>query len=1148
MGGINTDDLERLLIQHDLLGAPHLFFFEPAVTDGPMHHLTDAGDDQQGAGALTAREVVAEMRKSDKRLGSGKCEGGFVGRSPSKPCAKQRKKKRSCGRGCRRRRKEARAGKGRQRALVAAAIQDVRAKLRDERSPPMAICWLRIFLHRLTDQELALELHRVGLEGIRTDELEALLRKYDLFEGPALFVFEHAGTAREMHHLYDLFEAPAIFSFGLALTAREIVGVMRRSDHKLGSGDGGGGNAFLTPPPSVWFWHLADGMRRDAREEEAHHRLPELGRDVRAGLEVVHEEAVAAAQEEEETAAANAVMAAEVEVQAEAQRSGHWVQRAVTTTRATPSSRKALRCYEVAEVVDGNPIMDPSDNCDAFMSFFDNGGAFMSVVITCGDVYVNRFHYKMEMLVVSGEMSDACDEYWVSDDGHVICDAVPSPASINGRTHVTNKPKSSCYPFFTIWGGNGTVFPAFDRSSSSSGSASSSGGDEDLITFIEEEETAAANAVMAAEAEELGEALRSKHWIPSAMHGDLIASIELGRERWLEKVAAAREDEETAASNAVMAAEAEEQDESLRSGHWHPLVCPNRVKMVGLRRGLFFPTPPRIYPPSSGAGASAPRLEALYEETTMPGSGAGGGGGVYGSAGSTDDDDVVQVGATKEQNAQDAAARRERARQIQLHMELLVHASGCDNQACPSANSHCGNMKALLKHGATCPMRATGGCHICVRCWALLQIHARQCRQTEGAPAGRCYRYRACPVPRCRDLKEHLRRLQRRCDLKEEEEEEVRRRSAGGTQWRTFSAAHHSVCACSSVVTQTINEEDSLVTVGRRMEGATRHCMEVVLRSDDPHGVSLALHGGRNIEIGVVAWGMLHPTEDDFIAAEIESDVRTPEEYFAQRPFMDPSAPHREWMVSTSSCTTGDTIQVILDLEAGALHFFKNGAKHGHGFPPGSVVGPVVFGVILCNEGDAVQLLRERQIPRQRTGYEPTKVTRCSCFTTKPGSGTPSIDPPGGGPPPLKEEEEEEEVRRRLPTPPASAPRLEALYEETTMKDERPGSGTPSIDPPGGGSYFLGEVKMREEEIPDGFEGDFTYPGHVDGYFPPEYATLYVDENMKHYYKDAQGVRRYTDDADADELQIIRARSRRDADGEEHKWHKRGRTLDALLF
>ena len=155
----------------------------------------------------------------------------------------------------------------------------------------------------------------------------------------------------------------------------------------------------------------------------------------------------------------------------------------------------------------------------------------------------------------------------------------------------------------------------------------------------------------------------------------------------------------------------------------------------------------------------------------MPGSGAGGGGG-----------DVVQVGATKEQNAQDAAARRERARQIQLHMELLVHASGCDNQACPSANSHCGNMKALLKHGATCTMRATGGCHKCRRCWALLQIHARQCRQTEGAPAGRCYRYRACPVPRCRDLKEHLRWLQRQQEEKEEEvseEEEEKKKQKG---------------------------------------------------------------------------------------------------------------------------------------------------------------------------------------------------------------------------------------------------------------------------------------------------------------------------------------------------------------------------------
>jgi hypothetical protein len=95
--GIRTDELEALLRKYDLLDKPALFFFQPAAsgigTDGSMHHLADRGHAQLGAKEMTALQVVAEMRKSDKRLGSGKCEGGFVGRSPSKPCAKQRKKK-----------------------------------------------------------------------------------------------------------------------------------------------------------------------------------------------------------------------------------------------------------------------------------------------------------------------------------------------------------------------------------------------------------------------------------------------------------------------------------------------------------------------------------------------------------------------------------------------------------------------------------------------------------------------------------------------------------------------------------------------------------------------------------------------------------------------------------------------------------------------------------------------------------------------------------------------------------------------------------------------------------------------------------------------------------------------------------------------
>lgn len=129
-----------------------------------------------------------------------------------------------------------------------------------------------------------------------------------------------------------------------------------------------------------------------------------------------------------------------------------------------------------------------------------------------------------------------------------------------------------------------------------------------------------------------------------------------------------------------------------------------------------------------------------------------------------------RVNPTAEDREADEAQRRERARSIQLHMQLLVHASGCQKAQCPSAN--CNKMKALLKHGSSCQQRATGGCHICRRIWALLQIHARQCRKTQ------------CPVPRCKDLKEHLRRLQR-----QQQASEARRRAAYTERIRAEAAA-----------------------------------------------------------------------------------------------------------------------------------------------------------------------------------------------------------------------------------------------------------------------------------------------------------------------------------------------------------------------
>jgi len=89
--------------------------------------------------------------------------------------------------------------------------------------------------------------------------------------------------------------------------------------------------------------------------------------------------------------------------------------------------------------------------------------------------------------------------------------------------------------------------------------------------------------------------------------------------------------------------------------------------------------------------------------------------------------------------------KKERARSIQLHMQLLAHAASCDNAKCPSAN--CSKMKGLLEHGKTCQKQAKGGCHVCKRIWALLQLHARQCKNKD------------CKVPSCNVIRENARRI-----------------------------------------------------------------------------------------------------------------------------------------------------------------------------------------------------------------------------------------------------------------------------------------------------------------------------------------------------------------------------------------------------
>jgi len=90
------------------------------------------------------------------------------------------------------------------------------------------------------------------------------------------------------------------------------------------------------------------------------------------------------------------------------------------------------------------------------------------------------------------------------------------------------------------------------------------------------------------------------------------------------------------------------------------------------------------------------------------------------------------------------ADRSERAAQLARTMALLRHASGCADAACASSN--CAKVKALFQHAVACPLKVTGGCGLCRRMWLLLQMHAKSCGED------------ACPVPRCRELRDARRR------------------------------------------------------------------------------------------------------------------------------------------------------------------------------------------------------------------------------------------------------------------------------------------------------------------------------------------------------------------------------------------------------
>ncbi|XP_042037669.1 histone acetyltransferase HAC1-like isoform X1 [Salvia splendens] len=105
---------------------------------------------------------------------------------------------------------------------------------------------------------------------------------------------------------------------------------------------------------------------------------------------------------------------------------------------------------------------------------------------------------------------------------------------------------------------------------------------------------------------------------------------------------------------------------------------------------------------------------------------------------------------SNDRDAQNKEARQMRVTQLRKMLELLVHASQCRTLHCQYPN--CRKVKGLFRHGMSCKIRASGGCVLCKKMWYLLQLHSRACKESK------------CSVPRCRDLNEHMRRLQQQSD------------------------------------------------------------------------------------------------------------------------------------------------------------------------------------------------------------------------------------------------------------------------------------------------------------------------------------------------------------------------------------------------
>ena len=175
-------------------------------------------------------------------------------------------------------------------------------------------------------------------------------------------------------------------------------------------------------------------------------------------------------------------------------------------------------------------------------------------------------------------------------------------------------------------------------------------------------------------------------------------------------------------------------------------------------------------------------------------------------------------------------------------------------------------------------------------------------------------------------------------------------------EWRTWPGervavgqglAHLRILGLSEegkLVTQTADEQYSLTTTGEELQEG-RHYWEIEVLGDKVHNLLLGVCRS-NADLRV-----MHGLPNDRSCWLMHADDGS---LFGNGKLASDGADYFEH---------GDRMVFLLDLDDGSLCFFKNGFKHGPGYPAGSVSGPVARAAHMYVHGSSVRLLPDAEWP-----------------------------------------------------------------------------------------------------------------------------------------------------------------------------------------